>query len=95
VAYLVKFKPSADRQLRKIPPDQLRRIAAKIDSLAGDPRPPGVEVLEARERLFRVSTGDFGIIYQIQDSVLLVVVVKIGNRREVYRKLGKLRGPGK
>ena len=88
MAYLVKFKPSAERQLRKVPPDQLRRIAAKIDSLAGDPRPPGVEVLEARERLFRVRTGDYRIVYQIQDSALLVLVVKIGNRREVYRKLG-------
>ena len=89
MVYLVKFKPSAERQLRKIPPDQLRRVAAKIDFLAGDPRPPGVEVLEARELLLRVRTGDYGIVYQIQDSSLLMLVVKIGNRREVYRKLGR------
>ena len=87
MAYVVKFKPSAERQFRKLPSAQQRRLATKIDSLAGDPRPPGVEVLEAHDRLHRVRVGDYRIVYQIADAALLVLVVKIGNRREVYRKL--------
>jgi mRNA interferase RelE/StbE len=87
VAYLVKFKPSAERAFRKLPAEQRRRVAAKIEPLAGNPRPAGVELLEASERLYRVRTGDYRIIYQIQDAALLVLVVRIGNRREIYRKL--------
>jgi mRNA interferase RelE/StbE len=85
VAYLVTLKPSAARALTKLPADHRRRIAATIDALAGNPRPAGAEVLEARERVYRVRTGDYRILYQIQDAVLVVLVVRIGHRREIYR----------
>jgi len=61
------------------------RVARKIDSLAGDPRPAGVEKPRGAEDLWRVRVGDDRIIYTIRDEVLLVLVVRIGHRREVYR----------
>jgi mRNA interferase RelE/StbE len=85
VAYLVTVKPSAARALKKLSADHRRRVAATIDALAGNPRPAGVEVLEARERLYRVRSGDYRILYQIHDAVLVVLVVRIGHRREIYR----------
>jgi mRNA interferase RelE/StbE len=66
-------------------PDQVR-IAAKIDSLAHDPRPRGVEKLSGEENLYRVRVGNYRIIYQLQDAQLIVLVVKVGHRRDVYRK---------
>ncbi len=58
--------------------------------LEENPRPHGVEKLEAKERLYRVYVGpgkDYRVIYQIQDDTLLIVVVKVGDRKDVYRRL--------
>ena len=53
--------------------------------LAANPRPPGVEKLAGPDDFYRIRVGDYRIIYQIQDDVLMILVVKIGHRREVYR----------
>ncbi|PYM57636.1 MAG: hypothetical protein DMD79_20035 [Candidatus Rokuibacteriota bacterium] len=58
-------------------------MARKIDGLARDPRPSGVEKLAGSERLYRVRSGDYRIVYEIQDERVLVLVVRIGHRREV------------
>ena len=63
-----------------------KRIGKKIDSLAENPRPPGVEKLSGREDSYRVRVGDYRIIYRIHDKVLLIVIVEVGHRREVYRR---------
>ena len=55
--------------------------------LADNPRPRGVEKLEGRENRYRIRVGDYRVIYEIHDEVLLVLVVRIGHRREVYRGL--------
>jgi len=60
-------------------------VARKIDALSGDPRPPGVEKLRGAENLWRVRVGDYRIIYTVRDEVVLVLVIRIGHRREVYR----------
>ena len=91
MAYRVEFSTSAGRELRKfkgrIQPKQMKGIGERIDALAEDPRPPGVEKVEGGENLWRVRSGDYRIVYTVEDDVLLVVVVKIGHRREVYRGL--------
>jgi mRNA interferase RelE/StbE len=56
-----------------------------IDSLAANPRPQGVEKMKGEKNLYRVRTGDYRILYTIEDRKLIVLVVKIGNRRDVYR----------
>lgn len=85
--YRIELKPSAAKALAGIPhPDRLR-IARRIDALAGDPRPAGAVKLAGEDELYRVRVGDYRIVYQIQDRVLMVLVVRIGHRREVYRRL--------
>ena len=83
--YAVELRPAARRDLRKIPKMDAGRIIAAIESLAKNPRPPGVKKLVGVEELYRIRVGDYRIVYQVQDERLLVLVVKIGHRREVYR----------
>jgi mRNA interferase RelE/StbE len=87
MAYRIELKPSAADSLAKIPEPHRGRIAKRIDRLAGNPRPQGVEKLAGAENLYRVRAGDYRIIYQIQDDALLVLVVRIGRRGDVYRHL--------
>jgi len=87
VAYRIEVKPSAADALARIPQPIRRRIARKIDRLADNPRPRGARVLEGRLSLYRIRVGDYRVIYQIQDAGLVVLVVRIGSRGEVYRHL--------
>lgn len=85
MAYTVIVAAPAARDLRKLPEDARRRIGRRIDALAGDPRPHGVRQLKGLPELYRVRIGEYRAIYQIQDRELLVLVVQVRHRREVYR----------
>lgn len=87
MAYEVRLKPSAERALRKLPRESQRRVASRLDGLDGDPRPAGCEKLAGDDRLYRVRVGDYRIVYQISNDVLVVLVVAIGHRSDVYRRL--------
>lgn len=89
MAYAVVLKPAAVRDLRKLPEDIRRRVAARIDDLAGDPRPVGSEALHGAADLYRVRVGDYRIVYQVESKALVVLVVHVGHRREVYRQIGR------
>ncbi len=84
MAYRIELRRAAVRALRKIHPQDRRRIQGAIALLGQDPRPPGAGALTGRPAL-RVRVGDYRIIYTVQDNVLLVVVVTLGHRRDVYR----------
>jgi mRNA interferase RelE/StbE len=86
VTYEVRLAPAAVRQLRKLDPPGRRRVQAAIDLLTEDPRPPGSRQLIGGSGEWRVRTGDFRIIYDIRDRELLVLVVKVGHRRDVYER---------
>ena len=83
--YRVVFRKSITPDMRRIPNRDLRRILETIDALSEDPRPPGVEKLSGQER-YRVREGDYRIIYEVKDDQVIVVVVKIGHRKDVYRR---------
>ena len=87
MAYTVRFKPSAARAVRKLPWEVQARIFAKTDDLERDPRPPGVENLWGAENHYRVRVGDYRIVYEVRDRILLVLVVRVAHRREAYRGL--------
>ncbi len=82
--YEIQFLPVAARALRKLPLEAKRRVQAAIDLLATDPRPPAARRLVGRPE-WRVRTGDYRVLYRIDDGVLTVVVVDVGHRREIYR----------
>jgi mRNA interferase RelE/StbE len=86
VRYEIRFKPSAAKELAKLPRDVQRRIAPAIEGLAANARPPGAEKL-AGEVAWRIRVGDYRVVYAITDRVLVVLVLHIGNRREVYKRL--------
>jgi mRNA interferase RelE/StbE len=90
--YRIQILPRAARELAALPYDVRQRIDTKIQSLADNPRRQGVEKLAGEDGLYRVRAGDYRIVYAIQDDVLLVLVVRIGHRGEVYRSLRKRRG---
>jgi mRNA interferase RelE/StbE len=83
VRYRVELRPAAVRALRKVDPQMRERIQGAIALLATDPRPPASRQLKGR-RGRRVRVGDYRIIYTIHDDLLLIVVVTVGHRREVY-----------
>ena len=85
MSYSVQVAPSAVRQMRKLTPDARRRIQAAIELLAESPRPPGAKKLSGGSGDWRVRTGDYRIIYEIHDARLVVLVVAVGHRREIYR----------
>jgi len=82
--YELRVRPSVAKDLRGLPKDDVTRILARIEALRDDPRPPGSEKLSAQER-YRVRQGNYRIIYGIEESEVVVEIVKIGHRREVYR----------
>lgn len=82
----VGFKPSALRQFRKLAPDIQPTILAEIEALADQPRPDSCKKLKGETDLSRIQVAHiYRVIYEIQDKQLLITVVKIGHRREVYR----------
>lgn len=83
--YRIELRPAAARALYKLDPDVQPRIRGAIALLAEDPRPPGARALRGRPGL-RVRVGDYRIIYTVDDDVLVVVVVALGHRRDVYRR---------
>ena len=83
-SYRLLVTASAAKDIEAVPRQDRRRIIAKISSLANDPRPPGCEKLSRRDQ-YRLRQGDYRILYQVQDLNLVVVDVKVGHRRDVYR----------
>ncbi len=81
--YSVLILPSAQKQLSKLPNAIATRIEDKMMELGEDPRPPGCKKLKGREA-WRIRIGDYRAIYEIHDGKLIVIVITIGHRREVY-----------
>ncbi|WP_414568773.1 type II toxin-antitoxin system RelE family toxin [Nostoc sp. CCY 9925] len=85
MSYQVEISKSASKQLKKLPLDIQSRLESKIQQLGQDPRPDGVGKLKNGENRYRIRVGDYRILYQIFDDVLIVIVVRVGHRREVYK----------
>jgi mRNA interferase RelE/StbE len=84
--YEVLIKPAVLRQTKKLDLPTQIAVQEAIDSLVDDPRPEGCTKLKGAENLYRIRVAkNYRIIYEIQDKKLIVIVVKVGHRREVYR----------
>jgi mRNA interferase RelE/StbE len=84
--YSISFKPQAERDLKKIKDRRIvRRIVDAISALGRNPRPAGVKALQGDTSILRLRVGDYRILYTVVDTDLLVLVVTVGHRREVYR----------
>lgn len=85
MSYQVEFSRGASKQFRKLPPSIQERVQAKIDELAVEPRPNQVKKLQGDDSLYRIRVGNYRIVYEIKDDVLLVIVIRIKHRSEVYK----------
>jgi mRNA interferase RelE/StbE len=83
-SYELIFKKSVAKDLRAFPKQDVKRILQRIRTLAQNPRPPGSEKLSGAER-YRVRQGSYRIVYEIEDARLIVLVIKVGQRKDVYR----------
>lgn len=82
--YEIRVLPSVREDLRRVNKSDVRRILDRIESLAQNPRPDDCRKLTGRD-LYRVRSGVYRILYEIHDDAAVVIVVKVGHRREVYR----------
>ena len=82
--YSVEFRPAALRALRKLDPDKSERIRKALVLLSHDPRPPASVPMKGRDG-YRLRIGDYRVIYAIEDDRLVVLVIALGHRRDVYR----------
>ena len=82
--YKIYFKLSVEKDLRQIPQKEIKKILQRINLLVASPRPPGCEKLTGQER-YRLRQGRYRIVYSIQDDELTVWLVKVGNRKDIYR----------
>ena len=86
----MELSPAAERDVRKLDPHIRKQVTRDMLRLEDNPRPQGMERLEAKEELYRLYVGpgkDYRVIYQIRDEVLVVLVVRVGDRKDVYRTL--------
>lgn len=83
--YRVEFKPSAAKTVERLVRAAQRRVLAAAEALADNPRPDGCRKLAGAVDLYRIRVGDYRVAYTVRNRVLLVLVVRVGHRREVYR----------
>ena len=82
--YELVFKKSVAKDLRPLPKQDIKRLLNRIEALAEDPRPAGCEKLSGLER-YRMREGKYRVVYEIRDRRLVVLIVKVAHRRDVYR----------
>jgi mRNA interferase RelE/StbE len=85
LTYTIQFKPLALRQLEKLPRDAQKRLVAKIETLRDHPFPPGCRKMEGVADAWRVRAGDYRVVYQVHRGILLILVLTVGHRKDVYR----------
>lgn len=83
--YTVALAKSAQRALAGLPKSLQTRIVDRIDGLENEPRPPGVTNVVGAPNTYRIRVGDYRIVYEIKDAILVVLVIRVGHRRDVYR----------
>lgn len=83
--YEIEISRTAERQLRRLDRAAQERVTAAMRALARDPRPRGSRKLQGYDDVFRVRVGQYRVLYSISGSTLIIVILKVGHRRDVYR----------
>lgn len=84
--YTIEFASRARRQIESMPKSVQEALAPIISSLASNPRPPGIQSVRELDKCYRLRHGDYRIVYAVHDKVLLVLMLAVANRREVYSR---------
>lgn len=89
MSYTIEWKPSARKEIRKFDPTVRRRIIEAITALGAEPRPPGSETLTGSPGWRRIRIGSYRVSYDVRDDTLVVLVIRVGSRGGIYRRLGE------
>lgn len=84
-SYELEISRTAEKQLKRLPGEEQRRVAAALVALAGNPLPRGARKLHGYEDVFRIRVGRYRILYSVADDRLVIIILKVGHRRDVYR----------
>jgi len=85
MTYRVEFTRQAAKSFKDLPFQEQQRLKPKIDALSAEPRPNGVVKLADEENLYRIRVGNYRVIYNIQDKQLIILTLKIGHRKDIYK----------
>jgi mRNA interferase RelE/StbE len=85
--YKISWKRSATKELKSIPRAEIARILDKIEALHKNPYPYDVRKISGSEHTYRIRVGDYRIVYSVLEKVLVIEIVRIGHRREVYKEM--------
>ena len=84
--YTISIKPSALKEINKLPTPTIKKIGKAIDGLSKNPRPDGVKKLKGSdEELYRIRIGDYRIVYSIEDEIKIIDILKVGHRKDIYK----------
>lgn len=84
-SYKVAWKQSARKELRKLEREAILRILKAVEALAADPYPPGARKLTGSEHTYRIRTGDYRIVYNVLSSTLVIEIIRVGHRKNIYK----------
>jgi len=87
VSYAIEWKPSARKEIRKLDPTVRRRVIEAVTALSAEPRPPGSVTLTGSPGWRRIRIGGYRVIYDVRDDALVVLILRVGSRGSVYRRL--------
>ncbi len=90
MAYRIEVTPGALKDLQSLPLREQQRVADRIEALAETPRPQDCKKLKGKDSFYRIRVGDYRVVYQIEDEVLFILIVRIGDRREIYEIIKRL-----
>ena len=86
-SYRIELKPSAERELRRLPKSVIAKVSKAIESLASDPFPHQSEKLSGSQHAHRLRVGDYRVVYVVEHRVLLITIIRLGHRKDVYRRI--------
>jgi mRNA interferase RelE/StbE len=85
-SYNIEWKQSAAQELRKLPREAVLRILQAVEQLATEPYPHGVRKLVGAQHTYRIRVGDYRVVYNVVSSTLIIQIVRVGHRRDVYNR---------
>jgi mRNA interferase RelE/StbE len=83
--YEIRFTAAANRELRRLPAQVIRRVVAAIDQLARDPRPHGAKKLAGSQDTYRLRVGDYRVVYIVDDDQQVILITRIRHRKDTYK----------
>ncbi len=86
-SFRIEVSATAEKQIRKLPREDQLRVLRAIRPLANEPTPPGSRKVRGYDDVFRIRVGTYRILYRVEGRCLLIIILKIGHRREIYRSL--------